>query len=268
MVDYSAARTVVNASREELIAIFRWVHTKGEDPEKPVTVLIGGWAVHNYNPWYGSIDIDIITNKRTKQHLMKFLRDERGFVPKRYPMIPNTVVKNTGDGEILIDFGSREDICRFEGRKENCSFSLLDGQTTTGVIAVPTRALPLNRGRLNRGGFGGFPIVVPTRTLLLLFKLKAAWDRSHRLQNGTSSDPEWEQGKVRKDRADILALLDPAAGGTDIDIQYLGSQLREYPFLIDVLKEIPLDSDAVAMYRRLSPMQTRDVIDRLISLVK
>ena len=110
--------------------------------------------------------------------------------------------------------------------------------------------------------------MVPTRTLLLLFKLKAAWDRAHRLLSGTSYDPEWEQGKVRKDRADILALLDPAAGGTDIDIQYLGSQLREFPFLIDVLREIPLDSEAVVMYRRLSPMQVRDVIDRLLSLVK
>jgi hypothetical protein len=268
MGDYSAARTVIDASREELIAIFQWVHTKGEDPEKPVTVLIGGWAVHNYNPWYGSIDIDIITNKRTRQHLMKFLRDERGFILKRHPMIPNTVVKNTRAGEIRIDFGSREDICRFEGREENCPFSLLDGQTTTGTIVVPTNGLPFNRSGFNRGGFGSFPIVVPARTLLLLFKLKAAWDRSHRLQNGTSSDPEWEQGKVRKDRADILSLLDPAAGGTDIDIQYLGLQIREYPFLIDVLEDIPLDSDAVGMYRRLSPMQVREVIDRLLSLVR
>jgi hypothetical protein len=250
MADYSSARTVVNASQEELIAIFRWVHTKGENPEKPVTVLIGGWAVHNYNPWYGSIDIDIITNKRTRQHLMKFLRDERSFVPKRHPMIPNTVVKNTRDGEILIDFGSREDICRFEGREENCPFSLLAGQTQAGVMGA------------------GFQIMVPTRVLLLLFKLKAVWDRSYRILNGTSYDAEWEQGKVRKDRADILALLDPAADGTDIDIHYLGLKLIEYPFLIDVLKEIPLDRDAVAMYRRLSPMQTRDVIDRLLSLVR
>jgi len=268
MADYSAARTVIDASLEELIAIFRWVHAKGENPEKPVTVLIGGWAVHNYNPWYGSIDIDIITNSKTRHHLMKYLKDERGFVPKRYPMSSNTVVKNTPEGEIRIDFGSREDICPFEGRTENCPFSLLDDQTTTRAIVVQTRALSLDRGRLDRGGFGGFPIVVPTRTLLLLFKLKAVWDRSYRILNGTSYDPEWDQGKLRKDRADILALLDPAAGGTDIDIQYLGSKLKEYPFLTNMLQEIPRDSDAVAMYRRLNPTQVRDVIDRLLDLVR
>ena len=234
----------MDASREELYAIFRWVHSRGENPKKPITVLIGGWAVHHYNPWYGSIDIDIITNSRTRQHLMKFLKDERGFVPKRHAMIPNTIVKITRDGEILIDFASREDRCPFEGRTEDCPFSLLDGQITTGEI------------------------VVPTRTLLLLFKLKAAWDRSYRLKSETSYDPEWEQGKVRKDRADIIALLDPAAGGTDIDLQYLGSKLKEYPFLIGTLQEIPRDNDAVAMYRRLNPTQVSDAINRLLDLVR
>jgi len=29
---------------------------------------------------------------------------------------------------------------------------------------------------------------------------------------------EWEKGKLRKDRADIIALLDPDAEGTEIDI--------------------------------------------------
>ncbi|MEI7434746.1 MAG: hypothetical protein WCJ93_10880 [Methanomicrobiales archaeon] len=250
MEDYSAARTLIDASWDELIEIFRWVDSKHEDPENPVTVLIGGWAVYSYNQWYGSIDIDIITNKKTRQHLMKFLRDERGYVRKRHPYTPNTVVKNTNDGEILIDFGSREDIYRFEGRNENCPFSLLEGQTQPGEMRV------------------GFPIMVPTRALLLLFKLKAIWDRSHRLHNRTSPRPGYEEGKVRKDRADVLSLLDPAAGGTDVDLHYLGMKLREYPFLIEILEKIPLDSDAVGMYRRMSPEQARDVIDRLLSLVR
>jgi hypothetical protein len=35
-----------------------------------------------------------------------------------------------------------------------------------------------------------FPVVLPTRTLLLLFKLKAAWNRSHRLSYETSIDQD------------------------------------------------------------------------------
>lgn len=249
MADYNAARTVIDASRDELIEIFRWVQARGEDERDPLTVLIGGWAVYSYNPWYGSVDIDLITNSRARQHLMKYLRDERGFIHKRHPMIPNTVVKHITEGEILIDFGSREDVCRFEGRSEEYPFSLLDGRTEVREIRA------------------GAPVVVPERTLLLTFKLKAAWDRLARIRGGTSYDEEWEQGKLRKDRADILALLDPAAGGTEIDVQYLGEQLHEYPFLVGILREIPLDMDAMAMYRRMDPAQARDVVERLLLLV-
>ncbi|WAC04304.1 MAG: hypothetical protein OS112_07495 [Methanoregula sp.] len=250
MVDYNAARTVIDASRDELIEIFRWVQARIEDERYPLTVLIGGWAVYIYNPWYGSVDIDLITNSRARQHLMKYLRDERGFVHKRHPMIPNTVVKHIPEGEILIDFGSREDVCRFEGRAEECPFSLLDGRTEVREIRA------------------GSPVVVPERTLLLVFKLKAAWDRLARIRGGTSYDEEWEQGKLRKDRADILALLDPAAGGTEIDIQYFGERLREFPFLAGTLREIPPDMDAVAMYRRMDPAQARDVVERLLLLIE
>ncbi len=250
MADYNAARTVLDASRDELIEIFRWVQARGEDEQYPLTVLIGGWAVYSYNPWYGSVDIDLITNSRARQHLMKYLRDERGFVHKRHPMIPNTVVKHIPEGEILIDFGSREDVCRFEGRAEECPFSLLDGRTKVRKIRA------------------GSPVVVPERTLLLVFKLKAAWDRSARIRSGTSYDEEWEQGKLRKDRADILALLDPVAGGTEIDVQYLGERLREFPFLAGTLREIPHDMDAVTMYRRMDLAQVREVVESLLLLVE
>jgi len=251
-VQYNVTRTIVEISREELAAIFRWVQDHRDGSRRQVTVLIGGWAVYCYNPWYGSVDIDIITNSKTRQHLMKFLRDERGFVLERHPVIRNTVVKNSPDGSIIIDFGSREDTCRFEGRSEICPFSLVDNQTEVRTIET--------RGNV-------VEVIIPTRALLVLYKLKAAWDRSQRLRTGTSPDAEWETGKLKKDRADILALLDPASGGSDIDVYYLGSQLSEYPFLIDVLRWTADDSDAIAMYRRLSTAQAREVVGRIISLV-
>jgi hypothetical protein len=224
------------------------VHAREKDERYPITVLIGGWAVYSYNPWYGSADIDLVTNSRTRQHLMKYLRDERGFVHQRDQMAPTTVVKNIQEGEILIDFGSREEICKFEGRIEKCPFSLLDGRTVAREIGA------------------GFPVIVPEQTLLMIFKLKAAWDRTFRIQNGTSSDEEWEKGKLRKDRADILALLDPAAGGTETDIRYLGERLHEYPFLVEMLREIPDDIDAINMYRRMNPVEARDSIESLLLL--
>lgn len=227
MADYNAARTVIDASLAELIEIFQWMQSRARNECESSTVLIGGWAVYCYNPWYGSADIDLITNSRTRHHLMTYLRNERGFVYHRHPMIRNTVVKHTAYGDILIDFGSQKDVCRFEGRKEECPFSLLDGRTVYREIRP------------------GASVVIPERTLLLLFKMKAAWDRSIRVRNGTSHDEEWEQGKLWKNRADILALLDPDTSGTEIDLAYLGTHLMQYPFLEAVLREIPSDRDAV-----------------------
>jgi len=246
-------RSIIEISRDELAGIFSWVRNHGEDPQRPVTVLVGGWAVYCYNPWYGSIDIDIITNNRTRQHLMKYLRDERGFSPSRHPVVRNTVEKHSPEGTILIDFGSRMDICRFEGRAEVCPFSLIDGQTVTGTVEIMGNLVQVN---------------IPSRALLVLYKLKAAWDRTERLRTGTSPDPEWDEGKVRKDRADILALLDPAHGGSDIDVNYLGSKLAEYPFLFDVIGGISEDPDAVAMYTRLTHEQAREIVGQLISLIR
>ncbi|HPE62519.1 MAG TPA: hypothetical protein PLQ49_00250 [Methanothrix sp.] len=250
MTAYKAPRTIVDASLEELIDIFRWVHAREKNERDPVTVLIGGWAVYSYNKWYGSVDIDLVTNNKTRQHLMKHLRDERGFVHERDPMVPTTVVKNIRGEKILIDFGSREDICRFEGRDAQLPFSLLDGRTEAREISPGSSV----------------SVIVPERTLLMIFKLKAAWDRSFRIQNETADDEEWEKSKLRKDRADIIALIDPDAGGTEIDIQYLGERLHENPFLVEVLREIPRDIDAVDMYGRMKQKEVRDSIGKLLLL--
>lgn len=73
---------IFERSLEELVEIFRWIEDHEKNDENPGSVLIGGWAVYAYNPWYGSMDIDIVTNSRTKRSLMKHLRDKRGFVPQ------------------------------------------------------------------------------------------------------------------------------------------------------------------------------------------
>lgn len=53
---------LVTESFAELKTVLKWLEEKGENPEEPTTVLIGGWVVYSYNPYFGSIDIDLITN--------------------------------------------------------------------------------------------------------------------------------------------------------------------------------------------------------------
>jgi len=210
-------------------------------------VLIGGWAVHAYDPWYGSIDIDLITNSRTKQSLKQHLVSTRGFEHFRTPDDSKRVQKITTDGKpIIIDLGTREQPDPFEGRDRAVQYDILDGRTEVKPVG------------------GGFSIPVPKRELLLLFELKAAWDRDHRMIDDSSHDLEWEKGKLRKDHADILALLDPKAGGQNVDLFALGEYLSQYPFLTSCLKQTADDADAISWYGRMDRNEVEAAIRTIL----
>jgi len=250
MPGYEVPRSVIGTSLVELAEIYRWVHDR-ENREAPVTILIGGWAVYCYNPWYGSIDIDLVTNAGTRQHLMKYLRENRGFILRRNPPFKNSVVKIIPpDGEIIIDFIPRNERNCFEGRAETCPMSLLAGRTIAKEITP------------------GFSVTVPERSLLLFLKLKAVWDRAYRIEEHTSDREDWEQGKLRKDRADILSLIDPRAGGTEFDPVFLGEMMHQFPFMRDLLVRIPDDLDAVRMYGRMGQDAAQRAIEDMLRLIE
>jgi hypothetical protein len=94
MASYEGYGNIIESSQTELQEIARYLQAR-EDPEAPVTVLIGGWAVHSYNPWYGSIDIDLITNSKTRASLQEHLVKNRGFVRDRKPDDTKYVKKPT-----------------------------------------------------------------------------------------------------------------------------------------------------------------------------
>lgn len=221
---------------------------EGND-ENIVTVLIGGWAVDVYNPWYGSVDIDLVTNHTTKSSLMWHLLNNRGYEHYRAHG-SHSVAKNTSDGPIIIDFLSKETEDPFEGRPEKLDFHILDGNTEIRNIR------------------GVVPAAVPTRSLLLLSKLKAAWDRAYRLRHGTSGDTEWDRGKRIKDYADILALLDPKFGGEDLDIAFIGEQLSHFDFLKECLERIPDNYDALAKYEKMDRETAQQTCEKLLLLLQ
>lgn len=249
MPAYEVSRSVIAASLEELAGIYHWVNDR-ESTENPVTVLIGGWAVYCYNPWYGSIDIDLVTNAGTRQHLMRHLLTNRGFIRRRNPPFKNSVVKVIPDnGEIIIDFIPRNEKNCFEGRNETCPMNLMDGRTMQKEISP------------------GCSVTIPERSHLLLLKLKAAWDRAYRIQVNTSDDEDWEKGKIRKDRADILALIDPKNGGTELDFMFLGRMMQDFPFLAEILTKIPDDHDALQMYGHMDRETAQRAIENVLRLI-
>ncbi len=248
MPPYNINPQIIEKSLEELQFIFNCVRRRGETSENPKTILIGGWAVDAYNPWYGSIDIDLITNSKMKGDLKYYLKKIRKYGSCEIQVGVRTISKMTDYGEIIIDFVRREGYT-FVGREEKLDFKIPKEQTVIKEI----------RGRI--------PVVVPTRSMLMLFKLKASWDRTHRVEHETSLDIDWERAKIIKDYADIIALIDPAHGGRDIDTGFLGEKLADFDFLKECLRRIPENRDAVGMYNGMSQEAVRDNIMRLLSLV-
>ncbi len=237
---------LVEESLAELETVLSWLQERGENPKKPIAVLIGGWAVYSYNRYFGSIDIDLITNNSTRKSLMYYLRSEHGYRPERF-LGRTSVSKITEHGKVVIDFGTREIPDRFEGRSETLDFKILDGQTEVRDLS-------------------GIKVPVPTRALLILLKLKAIWDRNQRIQNGISHDLDWEKAKLVKDNADILALADPERGGHEIDVEFLGRKLAEFPFLREHLENTKENLHAIKKYGTTQD-KAEEFIDRLLLLV-
>jgi len=247
MRSYEGKEPIVGLSLEELGHIARFISER-ENPSRPTTVLIGGWAVFAYNPWYASIDIDLVTNSDTRSRLQNFLVSERGFKWSRRINDTKCVRKPTEFGSVVIDFASREQPDPFEGREDRVEFGILDGRTV--VRRMDDDVI----------------IPVPERTALLALKLKASWDRSYRIRKGTAGDLAWERGRLLKDRGDILALLDPKEGGREIDIQFLGQFLEEHGFLRNCLEEVG-GREVAESYRRMTYEVARDLVQDLMSLL-
>lgn len=242
---------LVQDSFVELRAILRRLEeTQEEGDGPPNIILVGGWAVYAYNPYYGSYDIDLVTNNKTRRSLMYYLIRERGFEKYKDPSSMGVgVVQITPQGRpIHIDFGSLAGYDTFEGTAGRLSMVDLLGSTT---VERP----------------GGWWVPLPSRSALLLMKLKAAWDRQWRLDHGTSRDPVRENEKVVKDLADILALIDSVEEGPSLDLDLLGNWFDEHPQLRGVLDQTAVDRRGFDFYDR-DVATVRNKVNNIIELTR
>ena len=144
---YDPNPTIIELSLQELQKFGSWIGNRGEDSAAPKTVLIGGWAVDAYNPYLGSVDIDLVTNSRTKKSLMHHLQSHEGYrYDSRFPL-GKTVFKDTpSHGSIILDFSTRESAYPFEGQQHPFNLKILDGnivmRSVRGrvMMPVPNRA--------------------------------------------------------------------------------------------------------------------------------
>lgn len=236
----------IEASLNYLEKIYSFSRIPHSDSRINEPVLIGGWAVHAYNPWFGSLDIDIITNSKTRSSLKYFLKEQHEFGTYEITPDEKTVAKTLQSGrKITIDFISK--VMGFEGHMK-------DTLKSTAYITS------LERINLD----GRVEVVVPKVTVLWAYKLKAAWDRSYRLENELSEDIEWEGGKLTKDYGDIAALMD---GKTPLDPETIGRVFSDFPFLREVIARMKRRPSLYNSYTR-GTKQTELAIKRKISIIE
>jgi hypothetical protein len=204
-------------------------------------IVIGGWAVFSYNPYLGSFDIDCVGPREPFYAQLDLYMTSHGYeLVKRDQIgltkffVKRVFEKNSYIGDVHIDACSFDDGNYFK-----------EDNTKRLPYGLCAKTEYINRREIN-----GTFIWVPKKELLFLYKLKALRDRNWVLANGQLNPGEknYLQGKIDKDKMDLLALLDPRHGPLEpvriLDI------INEFDliFAADTIKDLPNEQDTIQKY--------------------
>jgi len=187
-------KDLLEKAHDEFVNFITWMNKKiGHYP-----MIIGGWAVYTYNPYYGSKDIDVVFKGRgIFQRVVNLYMAANGYTLKAKGVFENIFEKDvkteTGMSSINIDACSNEDKNIF---KEDP-----DKELPWDIAFRSSNTIELKNDIF---------YFVPKPSLLLLYKLKAMRDRIYDLREAQSLEQRrYLEGKTFKDKADSIALLDP-----------------------------------------------------------
>jgi hypothetical protein len=109
-----------------------------------------------------------------------------------------------------------------------------------------------------------FQVIVSEISMLLLLKLKAAWDRHYDLSLDTIPNKDHLSGKFTKDCGDIIALLQSDAFQF-ARFDWLSSAISRFDFLRDFLEKGIIAENST--FDRISHKQGNALIKKLLSLI-
>jgi len=233
------ADIIRNESLRELKSLAGWFNLR----HGTTIIVLGGWAVFSYNPHQGSFDIDCVGPREPFYRQLDLYMSTHGYEmkPRDTMGLTKFFVKRISKddhhiGDIHIDACSFEDENRF-----------LENTDKRLPYRLCARSTCINRRQINNTY-----VWVPTKELLFLYKLKALRDRNWRLhhENLEASDRSYIEGKIEKDKTDLLALLDPEHGPQDP--RKLESFIQEFDlgFIIDTIQHLPDEQNAINNYRK------------------
>jgi hypothetical protein len=224
------SKVIEDYSYDELTPIFSFLRSL-EKPGVRNNILLGGWAVYSYNPYFKSTDIDILANRKTEERLIRHLTKHNSYVYRQLEDDgPKKLQKVFDCGKVIVDIIYPDECYPYQDKSDGLKFSFILERAEYSFL-------------------GGLDIPVPEITALLVTKMKAAWDRRARLQRYDCPNRGFEEGKIIKDYSDIIALIDNKHRGNKLDISYLSDMLTKYRFLESVLDECQRSQDAAQKYR-------------------
>ncbi|OIO21205.1 hypothetical protein COV61_04340 [Candidatus Micrarchaeota archaeon CG11_big_fil_rev_8_21_14_0_20_47_5] len=180
------AKEITDSSLKELEEMARWYNEKiGNYP-----IIVGGWAVYFYIGGLGSKDIDVVfLGDRAKDATLAAYFHSHGYAEKRRDFFDKEYVKKVKAGdreiEIIIDAVSAKRTILFDGKDARIPWSLAAKHNVERKI-------------------GSASVCLPTKELLLTYKLGAVLGRSILLK--TSPEFDYYRSKLWKDVYDAASL--------------------------------------------------------------
>jgi hypothetical protein len=196
---------MVRASYKELVSFVRYYNHSG------TPVIVGGWAVFFYNPYYGSVDIDVVGPNfdGSFYELIEGYEISHDYeIARQDPLGTERVAHKAINSEDGNQIGVMEiDACSYEqpgvsefheDNTRNLPYSTCEKKGCKREVRIEDNCV----------------CYVPSKPLLTLFKVKARRDRSYDVSTkGATMNPArltWLRTKIIKDGSDIIALLDSA----------------------------------------------------------
>ncbi len=252
MTGRPAKPPMVKASYQELVSFVHYFRHFG------TPIIIGGWAVYFYNPYYGSVDIDLVgpSHKGTFEEIIEGYERSHGYEILQQDAFGTEIAaskpirskagKKIGDMEIDAASYERAGVCPFhEDNSKSLPYSLCERDGCKREVKLAKECF----------------CYVPSKALLTLFKVKARRDRSYDIRTkGATMNPSnlaWLRGKAAKDGADILAILDPEDRGGILrdkmdyaQMKALASETGILGIATATLKEVLSDKSSQSLYGR------------------
>ena len=157
-------------------------------------------------------------------------------------------LKRLDSGDIYLDFLPKRD--QFHGTGKLLNLMEMEYETVPKNISYSFES--------------EFQVLVPEISMLLLLKLKAAWDRHYDLSLETTPDKDHLSDKFTKDCGDIIALLQSDAFQF-ARFDWLSSIISGFDFLRDLLEQGIIADNST--FDRISHKESKALIKKLLSLI-